>query len=139
LTQTRPDAPSIWTWLGFLAAAIGAVGLMGLFATFAAPLPLQRALAREAALDRVLVLAHGADPATALEALRPSLDDSADAVLPYGPGIEERVARERPAMRARMEADAAAVAIRLRWLVCVVTVMAVAFAAAVLRGASRSG
>ena len=30
------------------------VGLTGLFATFAAPLPLQRALLREAALDEAL-------------------------------------------------------------------------------------
>lgn len=135
-----PEAPSppIWTWLGFLAAAIGAVGLIGLFATVAAPLPLERALAREAALDEALLLASGPNPAPSLEALRPRLDDSADAILPYAPGIEARIAQERPAMRARMQADADAIAVRLRWLVVVVTLMSVAFAAAVLRGITRS-
>ena len=131
-------SPPIWTWLGFLAAAICAVGLMGLFATFAAPLPLQRALAREAALDDALAIARGADPAPALEALRSRLDDSAAVVLPYAPDFEARVARERPAMRARLEAEAAAIARRLRLLVVVVTLMAIAFAAAVLRGVTRT-
>lgn len=127
-------SPPIWTWLGFLAAAIGAVGLIGLFATYAAPLPLQRALAREAALDDALAAAREPDPARALEALRPRLDDSAASLLPYTPDMEQRVARERPAMRARLEAEQAAIARRLRWLIAIVTLMAVAFATAVLRG-----
>lgn len=135
---TRATAPALWSWLGFLAAAIGAVGLIGLFATFAAPLPLQRAMAREAALDEAVTIARGPDPAVALEALRPRLDDSAGAVLPYAPDLEARVARERPAMRARFATEAAIVATRLRWLIGMVTLMAVTFAAAVLRGASRT-
>lgn len=133
----KPTTP-IWTWLGFLAAAICAVGLIGLFATFAAPLPLQRAMAREAALDDALAIGRGADPAATLETLRPRLDDSAASILPFSPDLEARVARERPLMRQRFQAEAAAVAQRLRWLVGMVTLMSIAFAAAVLRGVTRS-
>ena len=39
------------TWIAFLAMAFVVVGLAGLFASYAVPLPLQRAIAREAALD----------------------------------------------------------------------------------------
>jgi hypothetical protein len=137
LAPTRPSTP-IWSWLGFLAAAIGAVGLIGLFATYAAPLPLQRALAREAALDAALAASRGPDPAAALEALRPRLDDSAAALLPYSADEPARIARERPLMRARLETEAAIVAVRLRWLIGLVTLMAIVFAAAVLRGLTRS-
>ncbi len=138
MSVSSVPTPSLWTWLGFLAAAICAVGLIGLFATFAAPLPLQRAMAREAALDEAVAIARTADPAPALEALRPRLDDSAAVLLPYTPDLEARITRERPAMRRRFEAEAAAIARRLRLLVVVVTVMAIAFAAAVLRGVTRS-
>ena len=131
-------APAPWTWFGFLAMAIATVGLIGLFATYAAPLPLDRAMAREAALDDALQAAHAPDPQAALEALKPRLDDSAAAILPYGPGIEDRIARERPAMRARLQRESGALAVRLRWLTVMVTLMVVAFSAAVLRGAARA-
>ena len=39
------------TWYAFLAMTFAVVGLTGLFASFAAPLPLARALARDAALN----------------------------------------------------------------------------------------
>ena len=129
---------SLWTWLGFLATAIAVVGLIGLFATVAAPLPLRRALAREAVLDEALQAARSPNPSGALEVLRPRLDDSAAALLPYAPDVEGRIVVERQAMRARLLAEADAIAVRLRWLVCIVTLMSVAFAAAVLRGASRA-
>src|SRR5665213_1095854 len=69
--------------MGFLAVAFAMVGLIGLVASYAAPLPLERALARDAALDAVL--ATGGD-AAAIEALRPRLAESADALLPAGGG-----------------------------------------------------
>src|SRR5665213_872457 len=47
--------------MGFLAVAFAMVGLIGLVASYAAPLPLERALARDAALDAVL--ATGGDAA----------------------------------------------------------------------------
>ena len=136
--RTAPRAVG-GTWIAFLAMAFAAVGLIGLFATYAGPLPLQRALAREATLDAAQAAAHATNPKAALEALRPALDDSADAVLPWGPGIDQRIAAERVAMRARFGAESAALATRLRWLVCLVTVMAGAFGIAVLHASRRSG
>ena len=70
------------TWFAFLAMAFAVVGLTGAFASFAAPLPLHRALTREAALDDALIAVSAPDPKAALEALRPRLGDSAAALLP---------------------------------------------------------
>ena len=42
------------TWMAFLVAAFGVVGLMGVFASYAAPLPFERAIARDATLDEAL-------------------------------------------------------------------------------------
>jgi hypothetical protein len=126
------------TWMAFLVMAFVVVGLTGLFASYAVPLPLERALAREATLDEALAAARGADPQTAVAALRDRLDDSAAALLPAGGDMAARVAAERTAMRARFRAEAAAIATRVRWLVCVITVMASVFGVAVLHIGRRS-
>ncbi len=118
--------------------AFAIVGLMGVFATFAGPLPLQRALARESVLSQARAIAHRPDAATALEALRPALADSAAAVLPWSPDIDQRIAREQAAVRGRFAAEADALAVRLRWLMVLVTAMAAVFGVAVLH-ASRRG
>jgi hypothetical protein len=142
--QERPEAARQGvggTWIAFLTIAFAVVGLTGLFATFAAPLPLERALAREAALDEALAAARSPDPRAALEALRPRLAESADAILlpavVVGDDLEARVTHERVAMRARLQTEAQAEGNRLRWLICVVTLMAAAFGAAVLHAARR--
>ncbi len=130
-----------YTWSGFLAAAFVTVGLMGLFATFAAPLPLQRAILREATLDAAQVAAHAPDPAAALAALGDRLDESGDALIRPGggvwPDLDARIAAERIAMRARMTTDGQALATRLRWLICVVTLMGAAFGVAILAAGRR--
>jgi hypothetical protein len=126
------------TWSAFLAMAFVVVGLCGLFASYAVPLPLQRALARDAALDEAQAAAHGPDPAAALEALRPQLGESADALLPPGPDIVTRITAERSAMRARFLAEADADARRIRLLLAVVTLMAAAFGIAILHMARRA-
>jgi hypothetical protein len=128
----KPDP----TWFAFLAMAFLVVGLTGLFASYAAPLPLARALARDAALDAAQEALAAPDPAAALEALRPRLGDSAAALLPAGGDMPARIAAERRAMHARLEAEADATASRLRMLIMVVTVMAGAFGAVIL-GAAR--
>ena len=120
------------TSMGFMATAFAVVGLTGLLASFAAPLALERALARDAALDELLQVEKSPDPAAAIAALRPRLGDSADAVLPPGGDLPARVARERAAMHARLQADAAATGTNLRWLISIVTVMGAAFGVALL-------
>jgi hypothetical protein len=125
------------SWSAFLAMVFVVVGLAGLFASYAVPLPLQRALARDATLDAALAAARGPDPAAALEALRPQLDDSAKALLPPGGDMAEKIAAERAAMRARLLAEFDAVATRTRWLLAVVTVMGAVFGIAILHMGRR--
>ena len=125
------------TWSAFLAMAFVVVGLAGLFASYAVPLPLQRALAREAALDAAQAALRAPDPARALAALRPELGDSADALLPPSGDMTRKIAAERIAMRARLEAESAAVAVRARILLAIVTLMGALFGAALLHMGRR--
>jgi hypothetical protein len=125
------------TWTAFLVMAFVVVGLAGVFASYATPLPLARALAREAALDAAAAALRGPDPAAALEALRPRLGESAEALLPVGGDMPARITAARIAMRARFVAEAEAEARRARLLVIIVTLMAAAFGSAVLRMARQ--
>ena len=135
-----PPGKTNFNLLAFVAMAFAIVGMIGIFATYAAPLPLERAVARETALDAVLAAAKtpNAEAAlAALAALKPQLDDSAGVIAGGVTGIEQRVAEERVAMRARFNADAAATALRLRWLIGTITVMAFVFAITMMGGSIR--
>jgi hypothetical protein len=120
--------------MAFLAMTFMVVGLTGLFASFAAPLPLQRALARDAALDEAL--ASGGDK-TVLAGLRDRLDDSAAVVIDGTGPLEARVNTARAAMRTELLHDSDVVAERLRWMVVIVTVVGAIFGSVVV-GASRA-
>ncbi len=127
---------------GFLAMAFVIVGLAGIFATYAAPVPLARALREEAVLDQVLAAsgkaAGKADSAAELTRLRPLLGERAASVL-EGPGtLEARVAAERARLTAHVEAEQAAVGARLRLLIIVATIAAGIFGLAML-GVGRRG
>ena len=132
-----PPGTTNFNLLAFVAMAFAIVGLIGIFATYAAPLPLERAVARETALDAVLAAAKDPNAEAALAALKPQLDDSAGVIAGGVTGIEQRVAEERVAMRARFTADAAATALRLRWLIGMITVMAFVFAVTMMGGSIR--
>jgi hypothetical protein len=144
-TEDRMDRPAADgasrgvdpTWSAFLAMAFVVVGLAGLFASYAVPLPLQRALSRDAALDAALTAGHGPNPAAALAALRAQLGDSADALPPPGADFDAKIAAERAAMHARLLAEADAVARRTRFLLVVVTLMGAAFGVAILHMGRR--
>lgn len=125
------------TTMGFMAMAFAVVGLTGLLGSTMAPLPLERAMARDAALDAVLQAAREPDPAAAVAALRPRLAESADAVLPLGGDLEARVARERAAMHARLLEQSATTGTVLRWLICIVTVLGAVFGIALQGMAPR--
>jgi hypothetical protein len=119
------------TLAGFLAVAFCLVGLIGLFATYAAPLPYQREIRREQVLDQVLVT-----PPAQLPALEDALGESADAVLKGTAPLPQRVAAERVAMRARFADEADGTAERLRVLIVVITIMG-ALVGAVMLGLQR--
>lgn len=137
----RPGSPAgsgnFSALAAFLAMAFLVVGLVGLFATYAVPLPLQRALARDAALDAAQAAAHAPDASAALEALRPRLAESAEAILPPGGDMDARIAAARAAMRAQLAGEADEVATRTRWMVCVITLMGAVFGVALLRMVRR--
>ena len=124
------------TWTAFLLMCFAVVGLTGLFGTFVAGVPLLRALERHATLDEVLAAAREPDAAARLERLRRPLAESAGPVLSGEGTLEERVARERTAMRERQEREARGVTGRIRTLMVLVTVMAAAFGVFIM-GLSR--
>jgi len=136
-TVERPPGKVNFNLLAFIAVAFAIVGLIGIFATYAGPLPLERAVAREAVLDAVLAAAKDPNPEAAFAALKPQLDDSAGVLAGGVGGIDQRVAAERVAMRARFNADAAATGLRLRWLIGTITLMAFVFATTMMGGAIR--
>lgn len=119
--------------MGFLAATFVIVGLAGLFASVAAPIPLQRAMARDAVLDQALAT-DGSK--AALEPLRDQLDDSAAMVIDGAGPIAARVNAARAEMRVELLHDSDVLAARLRMLVIVITLVAALFGAAIL-GAGR--
>jgi hypothetical protein len=123
--------------MAFLVAAFAVVGMTGMIASYIAPLPLQRALARDATLDEALAVAGAPDAQARLEALRPRLDDSAAAILPAGPDLAERITRERAAMHARFLAETDAAGSHLAWMIGIVTLMGAAFGVAMLNFAGR--
>ena len=135
-TNTHRDG-SAGTWTAFLAMAFVIVGLAGMFASYAAPLPLARALERETALDDAQAAAHRPDAQAAIEALKPRLGESADALLPVGGDMDARIAAARRAMRAELTEEARIAALRSRWIIGVVTAMGIAFGAAVLHASRR--
>ncbi len=122
------------TWIGFLTMTFAIVGLLGLFASFAAPLPLERALARETTLDQALA---AGDAKAALEPLRDRLDDSAATVIDGAGPLAARVAAARVAMRVSLQHEADAVGQRLRLMLGVVTLVAAGFGAFLLRAVAN--
>jgi hypothetical protein len=129
-------------WTAFLAMAFAVVGMTGVVATYAAQIPLQRALLHEALLDRVLLVGQAPDPAQALAALRPEvseiLGEQATPVLD-GPGpLAVRVADARARLQTSFGAEAADVGFRLRIVICVFAAVGMLFGAMVLSVVRRS-
>lgn len=129
--SSEPKPNNSYTMMGFLGMCFAIVGLVGLFAVFAAPLPLHRAIARDAALDEALVALHGADPAAGMAALKDRLDESAAAFTPLPANPDAAVATERRAMFSRFEAESDATSSRMQLMIVIVTVMAAVFGAAI--------
>lgn len=125
------------TWMAFLAMTFVVVGLTGLFATFAAPLPLERAMLRDSVLDEALATAGRPDQANLLASMRTRLDTSAATVIDGAGDLATRVASARAAMHAEMQHEADAIASRLQLLVVVVTAVGAVFGAVIIGAAAR--
>ena len=125
-------------WMAFLAMTFVVVGLTGLFATFAAPLPLERAMMRDTLLDQALATAGRPDQASLLAGMRTQLDSSAAAVIDGTGDLTARVSGARQAMHAEMQHEANAIASRLQLLVVVVTAVAAVFGAVIIGAAGRT-
>jgi hypothetical protein len=126
------------TWTAFLVMCFAVVGLVGVFGTFASALPLKRELARERTLDEAAAALHAPDPAAAIAALKPRLDDSAPALLPLPADPVSAIAAERKAMRARFLAEADATQYRVQLMILIVTAMSAVFGSAILAFGRRS-
>ncbi|WP_158743398.1 hypothetical protein [Acidisphaera sp. L21] len=123
------------TWMAFLAMTFAVVGLVGLFGSYAAPIPLERAMARDATLDEVLATG---DNKPALEALRDRLDDSAAVVIDGTAPLAERVATARAAMHTALLHESEASGKNLRLMIIVVTLVAALFGLIILGAVGRS-
>ncbi len=122
-------------WMGFLAMTFAIVGLVGLFASYAAPLPLERALARDATLDEALTTDGSA---AALGKLRDRLGDSAALVIDGQGPLATRVATARAAMHAALLEESDATGTRLRLTVLVITVVGAVFGMVILGAVARA-
>ncbi len=120
------------TWIGFLVVAFAVVGLIGAFATFAAQIPFDRAMARSQAIDQAVVAARSPNPQAALEALRPELGDSADRLLSGGGDMAGRAAAERSRMLAELYDESKDYGLRLRLVIAAFTGAAALFGCMVL-------
>jgi len=121
-------------WIGFLVMTFAVVGLTGLFASYAAPLPLERAMLREAAFDAVL--SPGLSEVDRA-ALRDRLGEDAASLLDGASDLPQRVQLAREAARKRFELETDAVGNRLRLLMVVVTCAGALFSVAILNVAVR--
>ncbi len=119
------------SWTAFLVMAFAVIGLLGAFATYAAQIPLERALARDAALDQALAASKSGDGAR-LKMLHDALGDSAEQLDPAPGYTPARIETERTRMRAAFEAEAADVGFRLRIVIAAFTAAGALFGAFVL-------
>ena len=119
-------------WVPFLLMCFLLTGLVGLFASYATKIPLERALHRGAVLDQAL--ATGQPDAKALRAV---LGSEADYVL-SGPGdLPSRIAKARAGILAEADAEADAIAARTRLMVALVTLLAAGLGSGMLLLASK--
>ena len=125
-------------WTAFLLMCFAVVGLSGLFASYATSIPLERALARGAALDQALLAARLPDAPARIEALRPALGSSADTIL-SGPGdVVDRVVAARATVLAEGEREARSVAHRVRIMVGIVSLLAAGLGAGIMALARKA-
>ena len=120
------------TWTAFLIVAFAVLGLVGAFAVYAAQIPLERAVARSAALDQALAASSSVEEAATLEAIRPALDDSASHLIGVPGSMADKVAVERSRMLSAFGKESRDIGVRLRLVIAVFTAACAVFGVAVL-------
>jgi hypothetical protein len=141
--EALPMKRNAATWTAFLVMAFAVVGLVGAFATYAAQIPFERALARSEALDQAVAISRQPDAHDRLQALRDALGDSAGPVLD-GKGhdatgdMKSRTDAERIRMLQAFGHESEDIGMRLRIVIAVFAAGAALFGAAVLGIAQRS-
>lgn len=131
------DRNNLAVWAAFLSVCFVVLGLMGLFASYAGQIPLERAVYRLHVLDQVAEAARAPDPAGRLAELRPLLADRAAAVLDGAGPPDARLAAERQAALAEGVAESDAVSFRVRLMLGFVTLTTAVFGIGVLAMARR--
>jgi hypothetical protein len=122
--------------IGFLAISFLLVCLVGLFASYATPIPFARGFLREQAFDDALATAGKPDQQAQLAALSDRLGEQADLVI-KGPGdLIDRVAHARAEARTQIMAEAKAEGSQMRLLIIVTSIVCAIFGTA-LSGAGR--
>ena len=126
------------SWTAFLIVAFAVLGLVGAFGVYAAQIPFERALARSAALDEALDDAKAPDTAARLEALRPALDDSGEAIISKPGPMADKVAAERVRVLNAFGRESRDIGMRLRVVIAVFTAACAVFGVAVLSVVRRA-
>jgi hypothetical protein len=124
--------------IGFLAMSFLLVCLVGVFASYAAPIPYARGLLKEQALDDALATNGKPDQAALLAALSDRLGEQADLVINGQGPLPQRIARARAEARAEAMTEGQAEASQMRLLVIVTSVVCAIFGMA-LSGVGRVG
>lgn len=126
------------SWIGFLAMAFLVVGLVGALATYAAQIPFERALVRNAALDRLVASSQGSAATSPSPQLLDELGDSYAHVQGDAATLPERVAAERNRMLVAFGHESEDFGFRLRIVIAVFTAAAALFGAAILSVVRRA-
>jgi hypothetical protein len=123
--------------IGFLAVCFLLVCLVGVFASYATPIPYARGLLKEQALDDALATAGKPEQATLLAKLSDRLGEQANLVINGTGPLPTRIAQARAAARAEAMTEGQAEANQMRLLVIVTSIVCAIFGMA-LSGVGRA-
>ncbi|WP_428377511.1 hypothetical protein [Lichenicoccus sp.] len=122
-------------WGGFLVMAFIVLGLCGLFSTYAAQLPYQRALYADARLDAAR---NAPDALAQLDRLRDALGDDGTGAFDSTGDIANRIAHAHSVLTQHFQQQGGDIALRLRIVLVVFTGAAALFGLMVVSVLRRS-
>ena len=111
-------------WTGFLVMAFVVLGLCGLFSTYAAQLPYQRALYAEARLDAAR---HAPDTAARLARLRDALGEDGAGAFDGSGDLDQQIDHAHDVLMQHFRQQGEDIALRLRIVLVVFTAAAALF------------